>query len=95
MILAHYYQPGEIQDIADYLGDSLQLARAAKDTDADMIAFVGAFMAEAAKILNPTKKWFFQILWLVVHLQMVAVEKVLEKCVNSILELWWQLISIM
>ena len=43
MILAHYYQPGEIQDIADYLGDSLQLARAAKDTDADMIAFVGAF----------------------------------------------------
>lgn len=57
VILAHYYVPAEVQEIADYVGDSFYLAKIAKQSDADMIVFCGvAFMGESAKILNPDKK---------------------------------------
>ena len=57
VILAHYYVPGEIQEIADYVGDSFYLSKVAKNTDADIIVFCGvSFMGESPAIMNPNKK---------------------------------------
>ena len=57
VILAHYYAPAEVQEIADYVGDSFYLAKVAKQSDADIIVFCGvSFMGESAKILSPDKK---------------------------------------
>lgn len=57
VILAHYYAPASVQEVADYIGDSFYLAKVAKQSDADIIVFCGvSFMGESAKILNPEKK---------------------------------------
>ena len=57
VILAHYYAPAEVQELADYVGDSFYLAKIAKQSEADIIVFCGVrFMGESAKILNPDKK---------------------------------------
>ena len=56
VILAHYYVPGEVQEIADYIGDSYFLSKKARETDAEVILFAGvSFMGESAKILNPER----------------------------------------
>ena len=64
VILAHYYVDEEVQDIADYIGDSFYLSKVATKTDADRIIFCGVeFMGESAKILNPDKRVFMPARW--------------------------------
>lgn len=73
IILGHYYQKGEIQDIADYVGDSLALAQWAAKTEADIIVMCGVhFMGETAKVLCPDKKVLVPDMALVVRLPTVA-----------------------
>jgi len=66
-ILAHYYVDGDLQDIADFTGDSLKLARQTTQVDSTTIVFCGVhFMAETAKILNPGRRSFCRICWPIV-----------------------------
>jgi quinolinate synthase len=76
IILGHYYQTEDIQDISDSLGDSLALAQEAAKTNADLIVFAGVhFMAETAKLVNPGKK---VVLTQVVHSPIVPPQKILK-----------------
>ncbi|MBU0997814.1 MAG: quinolinate synthase NadA [Firmicutes bacterium] len=80
VILAHYYQDKEVQDIADYVGDSLALSKIAATTDADLIVFCGVnFMAETAKILSPEKKVILPVKEALCPMAMMITKKKLKR----------------
>ena len=87
IILAHYYQCGDIQDIADYVGDSLALSQKAAKTDADIIVFCGVhFMAETAKLLSPKKKVLLPVMEagcvMASMMDEAAIKKYREECLR-------------
>lgn len=89
VILAHYYQTGDIQDIADFVGDSLALAQQAAKTTADIIVFCGVhFMGETAKVLCPDKKVLVPDLNAVAHWQIAVRLSILRNLSNSIPVMW-------
>ena len=90
VILAHYYAPAEVQEVADYVGDSFYLAKIAKQSNADIIVFCGVrFMGESAKILNPEKKVLMPDLTADCPMAHMVGMVLSNKCVSGMMTLRW------
>ena len=95
VILAHYYVDEDVQEVADYVGDSFYLSKVATKVDQDIIVFAGVeFMGESAKILNPEKKVLCQSQVLIVQWHIWQLRKKFLRCVNSMMTLQLSVTSI-